>query len=251
MWEKKHDSTCLHGIIKQPGSPSVGQSPSTNQSLSAGQHLSTGQSSGEVRWYLWWCFPPYLLSSLFCSSLHVIRSMDQTSVHSDQAFSRLIEEQPAHLSVHPQSQATPSSTSQSSSRHLSDSAAVLYQQWDRREQDKHREHPLTRLEIALADVQRCASPDDSVISSSSHGNNSLGDDSQGPVRSLSVLEKVSRFERRERAGKQRSHSTSHVHNKATQLRVSPIKPKKVSQSVWTYSFTSYIWKSYTFLGLLW
>lgn len=231
--KKKHDSTWLHGIIKQLGSPSVGQSPSTSQSLSA------GQSPGEVRWCLRWCLlPPYLLSLIFFSSLPLIRSMDQTSINSDQAaFSRLTQEQPTHLSVHPQSQATPSSTSQSSPRYLSDSAALSYQQWDRREQDKHREHPLTRLEIALTEVQRCASPDDGIISSNSHGNNSFGDDSQVPVRSLSVLEKVSRFERRERTGKQRSHSTSHVHNKSTQLRVSQIKPKKNSQyrnaSVWT------------------
>ncbi|KAK2818824.1 hypothetical protein Q5P01_024385 [Channa striata] len=50
-----------------------------------------------------------------------------------------------------------------------------------------------------------------------HGDSSFGDGSHGPARSLSVLEKVSRFERRERAGKQRSHSTSHVHNKATRM----------------------------------
>lgn len=138
--------------------------------------------------------------------------MDQTSIHTDPAFSRHAQEQP---SVHPQS-------TQTSSCHLSDSADQSYQQWERREQDKHTEHPLTRLEIALADVQRCVSPDDGVISYNNHGNNSCGDDSHGPVRSLSVLEKVSRFERRERAGKQRSHSTSHVHNKAAQLRVSRI-----------------------------
>ncbi|KAK1883423.1 Protein Shroom3 [Dissostichus eleginoides] len=67
------------------------------------------------------------------------------------------------------------------SHHLSD--------WDHQEQDKDREHPLTRLEIALAEVQRGSSPN-SVISAGSHGNSSVGDGSQGPVRSLSVLEKV-------------------------------------------------------------
>lgn len=142
--------------------------------------------------------------------------MDQSSIHSEPVvFSMLAQGQvpTTHLPVHPQSQAPPSSTSQPSSRHLSDSAALQYQHWDHREQDKDREHPLTRLEIALAEVQRCASPD-SVVSAGSHGNSSFGDVSQGPTRSLSVLEKVSRFERRERAGKQRSHTTTNAHNKA-------------------------------------
>lgn len=153
-----------------------------------------------------------------------LRSMDRVTIHSDQVeFSRLTQEHPKHLPADPQSQATPSSSSQSSLRHLSDSAALSYQQWDRKEQGKDREHPLTSLEIALAEVQRCASTDDGVLSSTTHGSNSFADDSQGPARSLSVLEKVSRFERRERAGKQRSHSTSHVHNKATHLHVSLIK----------------------------
>ncbi|XP_030598856.1 protein Shroom3 [Archocentrus centrarchus] len=130
------------------------------------------------------------------------RSVDQSSVHSEPvALSRLAQGQvpPNHSSVQPQ--APPSSTSQHSPRHLSESSALQYQHWDHREQDKDKEHPLTRLELALAEVQRCASPE--------------SDATQGPARSLSVLEKVSRFERRERAGKQRSHSISH---KATHLR---------------------------------
>ncbi|XP_068562074.1 protein Shroom3 isoform X3 [Cebidichthys violaceus] len=136
------------------------------------------------------------------------RSMDQASIHSEpMASSRLPQGQvpPTQLPVHPQPQALYSSASRPHPRHLSDSAALEYQHWDHRERDKDREHPLTRLEIALAEVQRCASPN-SVISTSSHGNSSFGDGSQGPVRSLSVLEKVSCFERRERTGKQRSHS---------------------------------------------
>ncbi|XP_046870704.1 protein Shroom3 isoform X2 [Hypomesus transpacificus] len=72
-------------------------------------------------------------------------------------------------------------------RHPSDSG--IFQQ--------PKEHPLTRLENALAEVQRCASPE----SSSSQGSGQA-------ARSLSVLEKVNRFERREQ-GKQRSHSASH------------------------------------------
>uniref|UniRef100_A0A8C4DZS9 Shroom family member 3 n=1 Tax=Dicentrarchus labrax TaxID=13489 RepID=A0A8C4DZS9_DICLA len=146
------------------------------------------------------------------------RSVDQTSVHSEPvASSRLAQGQvpTAHLPGHPQPQASPTSAPQPSYRHLSDSAALQHQHWDQRERDKDREHPLTRLEIALAEVQRCASPD----SASSHGNSSFGDGSKGPARSLSVLEKVSRFERRERSGNQRSHSTSNVHNKAIHLRM--------------------------------
>lgn len=140
--------------------------------------------------------------------------MDQTSVHSEPvASSRLSQGQapPTHVPVH--HQPLHHSASVPSPRHLSDSAALQYQHWD-----KDREHPLTRLEIALAEVQRCASPN-SVFSASSHGNSDFGDGSQGPVRSLSVLEKVSRFERRERTGKQRSYSTTTAQDKGTHLRV--------------------------------
>ncbi|XP_070706371.1 protein Shroom3 [Pempheris klunzingeri] len=149
------------------------------------------------------------------------RSMDQTSIHSEpMASSRLAQGQvpPTHLPAQPLPQAPPPSSSQHSPRHLSDSAALPYQHWDHREQDKDKEHPLTRLEIALAEVQRCTSPN-SAISTSSHGNNTSVDGTQEPARSLSVLEKVSRFERREHSGKQRSHSTTNAHNKATHLRM--------------------------------
>lgn len=143
--------------------------------------------------------------------------MDQTSVHSEPVTSSRIPQgqvPPSHLPAQPQ--APPASASQNSPRHFSDSAALQYQHWDHREHDKDREHPLTRLEIALAEVQRCASPS-SVASASSHGNGSQGDGSQGPNRSLSVLEKVSRFERR--TAKQRSHSTTNAQDKATHLRM--------------------------------
>ncbi|XP_076614705.1 protein Shroom3 isoform X1 [Chaetodon auriga] len=147
------------------------------------------------------------------------RSLDQTSIYSEPvASSRLTQGQGPTTDLPVQPHAAPTSASQPSSRHLSDSAALQYQHWDHREPDKDREHPLTRLEIALAEVQRCASPN-SVVSASSHGNSSSGDSSHGPARSLSVLEKVSRFERRERAGKQRSHSTTNAHNKVTHLRM--------------------------------
>ncbi|XP_034402679.1 protein Shroom3 isoform X3 [Cyclopterus lumpus] len=147
------------------------------------------------------------------------RSVDQASIHSEpMASSRLAQAQapPTQLLVHPQ--VLYPSASQPHPRHLSDSAALQYQHWDHRERDKDREHPLTRLEIALAEVQRCDSPN-SVISSSSLGNSSFGDGSQGPVRSLSVLEKVSCFERRERTGKQRSHSTIKAPDKASHARM--------------------------------
>ncbi|KAE8284788.1 Protein Shroom3 Shroom-like protein [Larimichthys crocea] len=143
------------------------------------------------------------------------RSMDQTSIHSEPLVSSRHAQgqvptthQP--LQPQPQPQAPPTSTSHPFPRHLSDSAALQYQ----RERDKDSEHPLTRLENALAEVQRCATPE-SVVSTSSHGNSNFGDSSQGPTRSLSVLEKVSRFERREHAGKQRSHSTANPPNKAS------------------------------------
>ncbi|XP_067431168.1 protein Shroom3 isoform X1 [Thunnus thynnus] len=148
------------------------------------------------------------------------RSVDQPSIHRESVTSSRVAQgqvPPTHLPVYPQPQALLSSASQSSPRHHNDSAALQHQHWDQREQDKDREHPLTRLEIALAEVQRCASPE-SVASASGHSNSSFSEGNQGPARNLSVLEKVSRFERRERAGKQHSHSNSHGHNKATHHR---------------------------------
>ncbi|XP_072227499.1 protein Shroom3 isoform X2 [Leuresthes tenuis] len=143
------------------------------------------------------------------------RSVDQSSVHSEPVTSpRLAQGQvpQCHMPLHPQ--APPTSASQPSARHFSDSAATQYQPWNYRDQD--REHPLTRLENALAEVQRCASPD-SVFSGSSHDNSCLSDGNQGPARSLSVLEKVSRFERRERSGKPCARSNSH--KRAAQLQM--------------------------------
>ncbi|XP_038590045.1 protein Shroom3 isoform X2 [Micropterus salmoides] len=156
-----------------------------------------------------------------CTPVHLrgsrSRSMEQTSIDSEQGASSKLTQ--FNSPVQPQPQAPPPSTSQPSFHLLSDSSALQYQHCDHRERDKDREHPLTRLEIALAEVQQCASPN-SVTSASSHGNSSSGDGSQGPARSLSVLEKVSRFERRERTGKQRSQSTTNVHSKPTHRRMS-------------------------------
>lgn len=146
--------------------------------------------------------------------------MDQANIHRESVTSSRVAQgqvPPTHLPVHPQPQAPLTSASQPSSRHHSDTTALLHQHWGQRERDRDREHPLTRLEIALAEVQRCASPD-SVVSASSHGNSSFSEGNQGPARSLSVLEKVSRFERRE-SGNQRSQSTGHAHNKHIHHRV--------------------------------
>lgn len=131
----------------------------------------------------------YSLSSL-CA---FFRSLDQNSVSSEPVVPT--SRSPARA----QPQAPPPSNAHHPPRHLSDSAALQYQHWDQRQRD----HPLTRLEIALAEVQRCPTPDNQ------------GEGGFGPARSLSVLEKVSRFERRERAGTQHGYSSS----KGSHLRV--------------------------------
>uniref|UniRef100_A0A3P8UKL1 Protein Shroom3-like n=2 Tax=Cynoglossus semilaevis TaxID=244447 RepID=A0A3P8UKL1_CYNSE len=149
------------------------------------------------------------------------------SVHSDSvAFSRTAQGQvpPNHPPVHTQPQAPPTSASQASLGHISDSALMQHQHQDHREQDIDRDHPLTRLEIALAEVQRCAGSD-GVMTASSNGSSSFEDGSQGPTRSLSVLEKVSRFEGRESSRKRRSHSTSNAHHKSSHLRLNQMTDK--------------------------
>lgn len=88
----------------------------------------------------------------------------------------------------------PAPTPHPSARLLGDPAAPQHPHWNHRDSDRDSEHPLTRLEIALAEVQRCAVPDGNGIHS--------------PARCLSVLEKVSHFERRKDGGKPRSYSTS-------------------------------------------
>ncbi|XP_072517918.1 protein Shroom3 [Salminus brasiliensis] len=82
--------------------------------------------------------------------------------------------------------------SSSSGRHHSDSSA--YQQ-----RDQDADHPLTRLENALAEVQRCASPQSSTQSE----------------RGMSVLEKISHFERQQ--SKPRSHSSLASYGSSTRL----------------------------------
>ncbi|XP_016325737.1 protein Shroom3 isoform X2 [Sinocyclocheilus anshuiensis] len=74
------------------------------------------------------------------------------------------------------------------SRYYSDSSALQQKTQDL-------DHPLTRLENALAEVQRCASPKSTTSFQSE--------------RSMSVLEKVSHFERQQ--GKPRSHSSLSHH----------------------------------------
>ncbi|KAM9794641.1 protein Shroom3 isoform 3-T3 [Syngnathus typhle] len=114
---------------------------------------------------------------------------------------------PSHPAVQPQHSSSTSPT-QASLGHHSDSAALHYHHSDQKEQNRDKEHPLIRLENALVEVQRSTSPS-SVVSTSSHDNNTLGEGIQGSTRSLSVLERVSRFEHSDRAGKQRSQSISH------------------------------------------
>ncbi|XP_062410210.1 protein Shroom3 isoform X2 [Sardina pilchardus] len=96
----------------------------------------------------------------------------------------------------PQGQVAPSSRGGPGlpSRHYSESSVHSQDQ----------EHLLTRLENALAEVQRCASPE----SGSGSGGSGSGQHPQLD-RSMSVLERVSRFERRE-PGKARSQSSSHA-----------------------------------------
>nr|XP_046146582.1 protein Shroom3-like isoform X1 [Oncorhynchus gorbuscha] len=83
--------------------------------------------------------------------------------------------------------------SRSPIRHYSDPSPPHHQK-----NQRGPEHPLTRLENALAEVQRCASPESSTRSRSSH------------QRNPSVLEKVNRFERHEQR-KQRSQSINATH----------------------------------------
>nr|XP_057914481.1 protein Shroom3 isoform X2 [Doryrhamphus excisus] len=142
------------------------------------------------------------------------RSVDQSDVHPDPVVSSRVAQgqvPPSHSPVHPQHQHP--SSSQVSPRHYSDSPVVHHHHRDQKEQDKDKEHPLTRLENALAEVQQHTGPS-SVVSVGSNDNSALGEGIQGPTRSLSVLERVSRFEHRERAGKQRSQSISHSHHKS-------------------------------------
>lgn len=83
------------------------------------------------------------------------------------------------------------------SRHYSDSSAV-----QQRGQDL--DHPLTRLENALAEVQRCVSPESTASQCSFQSE-----------RSMSVLEKVSHFERQQ--VKPRSHSSVSHHGSMARL----------------------------------
>ncbi|KAK2872340.1 hypothetical protein Q8A67_022237 [Cirrhinus molitorella] len=76
------------------------------------------------------------------------------------------------------------------SRHYSDSSAL-----QPKEQDL--DHPLTRLENALAEVQRCTSPESTTSQSSFQSE-----------RSMSVLEKVSHFERQQVKPRSLSHHGS-------------------------------------------
>lgn len=112
-------------------------------------------------------------------------------------------------SINPLLQAPPTSTTQPHPPRVPGDPTP---QWEK-ELDPDREHPLTRLELALVEVQRCSSSEIDVPART-HDNGG-----SAPTRSLSVLEKVSRFERRERAGKQRSQSTCSTQDNVPHLRV--------------------------------
>lgn len=123
----------------------------------------------------------------------------------------------------PQLLAPPTSALPPCSRHLGDSSAPPPRPWGHGDPDEDGEHPLTRLENALHEVQRSAGPD-GVFSGCNHDNGGHSDGARGPVRSLSVLEKVSRFERRERGVKSGGVS----HSKAHHLQVlNPNQPKLI------------------------
>ncbi|XP_037548572.1 protein Shroom3 isoform X2 [Nematolebias whitei] len=157
-----------------------------------------------------------------------IRSRDLSSVHPDPAASSRLPQgqvRPTCASPSPpQLQAPPTSVLPPCSRHLGDSSAPPPRPWSHGDPDEDSEHPLTRLENALHEVQRSASPD-GVFSGGNHDNGchdngchdngGHSDGARGPVRSLSVLEKVSRFERQERGVKSGGVS----HSKAPHLQM--------------------------------
>ncbi|TRY94980.1 hypothetical protein DNTS_004655 [Danionella cerebrum] len=95
------------------------------------------------------------------------------------------------------------------SRHYSDSGA-----FPQREQDL--ENPLTKLENALAEVQRCISPESTTSQYSVQSE-----------RSMSVLEKVSHFERQQ--VKPRSHSSLSHHGSTSHPNIPP-RPSSAKSS---------------------
>lgn len=151
------------------------------------------------------------------------RAMEQSSSHSDPLRSSMwtqVADPTSQSSINPLLQALPTSTTQPHPPRVpGDPTAPQYQQWEQ-DLDPDREHPLTRLELALVEVQRCSSSEIDVPVRI-HDSGGSTESGHGPTRSLSVLEKVSCFERRERAGKQCSHSTCTTQNNVTHLRVTP------------------------------
>ncbi|XP_027008672.2 protein Shroom3 isoform X3 [Tachysurus fulvidraco] len=83
------------------------------------------------------------------------------------------------------------------------------------QRDQDLDHPLTRLENALAEVQRCSSPHSTTSQCSPQSE-----------RRMSVMEKVSHFERQQT--KPRSHSHSHCHSLSNYS--SSIYPSQDTQS---------------------
>ncbi|XP_035247840.1 protein Shroom3 isoform X2 [Anguilla anguilla] len=96
------------------------------------------------------------------------------------------------------------------------------------------EHPLTRLENALAEVQKAAGPERRASQCSSQG----GPREEAPPGRVSVLEKVSRFEQQHRQGKLRCQSAGHV-DCAPQLSLEPrAKSSKVPPHLRTQSYSA-------------
>ncbi|XP_051533131.1 protein Shroom3 isoform X2 [Myxocyprinus asiaticus] len=95
-------------------------------------------------------------------------------------------------------------------RHYSDSSALKQKGHDL-------DHPLTRLENALAEVQRCASPESTASQCSVQSE-----------RTMSVLEKVSHFERQQ--VKPRSHSSLSHHSSMARLSQAP-RPSSAKSSL--------------------
>ncbi|XP_077593517.1 protein Shroom3 isoform X2 [Stigmatopora nigra] len=144
-----------------------------------------------------------------------------TTVHSGGQVRRLTDQSNVHSEAMSYSRVAQGQVPPSQGQHTSSTQSSLhYHHLEQIEQNPEKEHPLTRLENALVEVRSCTSPS-SVVSASSHDSNSLAEATQGPIRSLSVLERVNRFEHCDRTGKQRSYSIGHGHHKNSFRRNQP------------------------------
>ncbi|XP_052443882.1 protein Shroom3 isoform X2 [Carassius gibelio] len=134
----------------------------------------------------------------------------EQSIHLDQVFTgKVSQEQVAQTNRGNFMQSQGSDHMVKPSRHYSETSAL-----QQRGQDL--DHPLTRLENALAEVQRCTSPESTTSQSSFQSE-----------RSMSVLEKVSRFERQQ--VKPRSHSSLSHHGSTNRPSQTP-RPSSAKSS---------------------